>query len=156
MVVSFIIAIFVAKYKLMTLQEIEKKIQYLRNEKQLKVVFPEGITPLQKVVLNNIETGSNYNVISLLIYIQALGYQFILNNKEIKTLEDLGNELTSIRKECQMTQFDIQVKASITPSRIISIEKGRGYRRDTLLSYLSALQKDIEFNLKPKYDFLEQ
>lgn len=138
----------------MTLQEIEKRIQYLRNEKQIKVVFPEGVSPLQKVVMNNIETGSNYNVVSLLTYINALGYQFTLNGNAINTLEDFGKLLTEIRKESQITQFDIQVKASITPSRIINIEKGRGYRRDTLLSYLSALP-NLDFNLVGKYDFLE-
>lgn len=138
----------------MTLQEIEKRIQYLKNEKQIKVVFPEGVSPLQKVVMNNIETGSNYNVVSLLTYINALGYQFTLNGNAINTLEDFGKLLTEIRKESQITQFDIQVKASITPSRIINIEKGRGYRRDTLLSYLSALP-NLDFNLVGKYDFLE-
>lgn len=138
----------------MTLQEIEKKIQYLKNEKQLKVVFPEGVTPLQKVVMNNIETGSNYNVASLLTYINALGYTLSLNDSSINTLEDFGKKLTEIRKENKMTQFDIQVKASITPSRIISIEKGRGYRRDTLISYISTLP-NLNFNLIGKYDFLE-
>ena len=60
-----------------------------------------------------------------------------MNKKEI------GKQIEALRKECGVSTYVLEQKG-IHPSLPATIEKGqKGYSMDTLLKYLSAIDKDI-------------
>lgn len=138
----------------MTLQELESKLGYLRKEKQIKLSFPPNITPLQNTTYNSIENHKNYNLTTLMLYIEALGFALSVDGETIDSLEKFGKILVVKRNSVGLSQFGILTKTSLTQSRISSIEKGRGYQRKSLITYLSALP-DIDFELIDKYGILQ-
>lgn len=123
----------------MTLQELESKLGYLRKEKQLKLSFPQNVSPLQNITYDNIENHKNYNITTLMLYINALGFALSVNDETVADLEQFGKILVAIRNEIGLSQLGILTKTSLTQSRISSIEKGRGYQRKSLVTYLSVL-----------------
>ena len=138
----------------MTLQELESKLGYLRKEKQLKLSFPQTVSPLQNITYDNIENHKNYNITTLMLYINALGFALSVNDETVADLEQFGKILVAIRNEIGLSQLGILTKTSLTQSRISSIEKGRGYQRKSLVTYLSVLP-DVNFELIDKYGLLQ-
>lgn len=138
----------------MTLQELESKLGYLRKEKQLKLSFPQNVSPLQNITCDNIENHKNYNITTLMLYINALGFALSVNDETVTDLEQFGKILVAIRNEIGLSQLGILTKTSLTQSRISSIEKGRGYQRKSLITYLSVLP-DVNFELIDKYGLLQ-
>uniref|UniRef100_UPI003569C67D hypothetical protein n=1 Tax=Bacteroides fragilis TaxID=817 RepID=UPI003569C67D len=138
----------------MTLQELESKLGYLRKEKQLKLSFPQNVSPLQNITYDNIENHKNYNITTLMLYINALGFALSVNDETVADLEQFGKILVAIRNEIGLSQLGILTKTSLTQSRISSIEKGRGYQRKSLVTYLSVLP-DVNFELIDKYGLLQ-
>lgn len=157
MLVSNIIYIFAKTIFIlpkMTLQELESKLGYLRKEKQVKMSFPSNATPLQNTTCNSIENHKNYNLKSLMLYIQALGLILSVDGETIDSLEKFGEVLVLKRKSVGLSQLGILFKTSLTQPRISSIEKGRGYERKSLITYLTALP-DTDFKLIDKYGNLQ-
>lgn len=138
----------------MTLQELESKLGYLRKEKQLKLSFPQNVSPLQNITYDNIENHKNYNITTLMLYINALGFALSVNDETVADLEQFGKILVAIRNEIGLSQLGILTKTSLTQSRISSIEKGRGYQRKSLVTYLSVLPV-VNFELIDKYGLLQ-
>lgn len=101
----------------MTLQELESKLGYLRKEKQLKLSFPQNVSPLQNITYDNIENHKNYNITTLMLYINALGFALSVNDETVTDLEQFGKILVAIRNEIGLSQlgnFDKNIPNPIT------------------------------------------
>lgn len=59
-------------------------------------------------------------------------------------LSQIGGLLVKFRNELSLSQDDIKVRAGLTPSQIVSLEKGRtNYTIESLLKYLFAVNRGL-------------
>lgn len=139
----------------MNLETIENQLRYYRREKKFPALTNIALIANLRM---RIESNNNYTILKFISYIQSLGFDFAVNEKVVKDPIELGQELTTLRKKAGLTQLSIQMETGLTQARIVSIEKGRGYKKRTLLLYLAALEKqiNIEFNLIDKYGITKE
>lgn len=64
--------------------------------------------------------------------------------------KDIGKQIETLRKECGVSTYELE-KKGIHPSLPSTIEKGlKGYSIDSLIKYLKAINKNIDFSIKLK------
>ena len=131
----------------MKLEEIEKLLKDRRQTYYSD--FKKNITgsrSLQPLIVENIESGKNYRLVSLLKYIKALDLNLYANNIRIEELNDLGISVKNYRKQNQYTQFDMMIKCQFNPNKIIRLEKGQGSRNT--LKTICDIFPDFELEIK--------
>jgi len=64
---------------------------------------------------------------------------------KIKTNEDIGKRLLSLRSKAGITQDKVKMLSGLTPTQIVDLEKGRtDFRIKTLLAYIAAVKGEIK------------
>lgn len=109
----------------MNLTEIETILRERRlsNYKYFKSNLM-GSRDLQPSVVQNIENGGNYKLISLFKYIKALNLRLIVEDTTIMDPIDFGQTIKSYRRKNNMTQFQVVIKCNFNPTKISRLEKG--------------------------------
>lgn len=135
----------------MSFEDIEKQLTDLRQQNELTYSYfvEHG---LSRNAMLNIERQGNYLIDSLFKYLEILNYCIIVNGTPVMDQEEFGNALKNERMNRGLSQMDILNQQKIGPTRIVSIEKGRSFRRSSLLSYLEILGNDINFSVKSIID----
>ena len=129
----------------MRLEEIERKLKVIHDR---RLITPIGLDShgLTYASIRQILSGENYKVENLIEYVCSLGLLLSCNGYLVLSLEGLGKVFTILRKDLQIKQKDLLAAIkedypSFTPTRICTVEFGRGYERKTLQAYLSGHEK---------------
>lgn len=135
----------------MSFEGIEKQLSGLRQQNELSYSYfvEHG---LSRNAMLNIERSGNYLIDSLFKYLEILNCCIIVNDTPVMDQEEFGNVLKNERINRGLSQLDIFSQKKIGPARIVSIEKGRSFRRSSLISYLEILGNDINFSVKSIID----
>lgn len=130
---------FCSKIKrIMTLEGLESKLESIQND--------QGVTysSLDKagigfMTVKRIQSGQNYQVKMLFKYVDLLCNYILVNGNVVENVESLGEYLQSKRLERGLTTTQIASKMVVANNTVSAIEKGRGYKRESLLKYIDAI-----------------
>ena len=122
----------------MTLEGLESKLESIQND--------QGVTysSLDKagigfMTVKRIQSGQNYQVKMLFKYVDLLCNYILVNGNVVENVESLGEYLQSKRLERGLTTTQISSKMVVANNTVSAIEKGRGYKRESLLKYIDAI-----------------
>lgn len=127
----------------MNFTELEKKLPELRQTFELKFKYFSSRGLSRNAVLC-IEQGENYKIDSFFKYLEILNYCLVVNGTPVLDKEAFGSVLTELRQQQGLSQMDISSGKEIWPYQVVAIEKGRSYKKSSLLHYLKALNTDFE------------
>lgn len=127
----------------MTLEELERKLVTIRQDEEVtfKMLKERG---LSRETIMHIHEGKDYNMSSLFKYLDALMYVIEVNGVIVSDLQGFSQILRGTRLAFNQTLQDIQRELAWNPKQVLSIEKGRGYTRSSLLKYTSIVKADYE------------
>jgi len=137
----------------MTIREIEIKIQELRKELGVTYTWLEERGLSQNSVMKVLH-GDNYRISTLFKYIENLYCVLVADGVLVGNPEALGNILRSKRISLGYNSIQIQSKLTWTMRQVLAIEKGRGYNKNSLLSYLEVVP--VDFDLKSLADITDE
>lgn len=137
----------------MTIQELEQQVQVLRSDLGVtyKWMNEHGLAMSS---LMKIHHGENYRMSTLFKYVENLFYVIEADGIVVPDLLALGNVLREKRKKLGYNTIQIQSKLVWPMRQVLQIEKGRGYYKSSLLSYLEYVP--VDFQLKNLMDISEE
>lgn len=137
----------------MNIQELEQQLQKLRSDLGVtyKWLNEHGLSMSAITKINHHE---NYRMSTLFKYAESLFYVIMADGEVVPDLEVLGEVLRKKRKELGYNTVQIQSKLVWTMRQVLQIEKGRGYYKSSLLSYLEHVP--VEFELKNLMEISEE
>ena len=118
----------------MTLEGLESKLESIQNDQG--VLDKAGIGFM---TVKRIQSGQNYQVKMLFKYVDLLCNYILVNGNVVENVESLGEYLQSKRLERGLTTTQIASKMVVANNTVSAIEKGRGYKRESLLKYIDAI-----------------
>lgn len=137
----------------MTIREIEIRLQELRKELGVTYTWLEDRGLSQNSVIKVLH-GDNYRIATLFKYIENLYCVLVADGVFAATPESLGEILRSKRISLGYNSIQIQSKLTWPMRQVLAIEKGRGYYKSSLLSYLEVVP--VDFDLKSLADLTDE
>lgn len=137
----------------MTIREIEIRLQELRKELGVTYTWLEDRGLSQNSVIKVLH-GDNYRIATLFKYIENLYCVLVADGAFAVTPESLGEILRSKRISLGYNSIQIQSKLTWPMRQVLAIEKGRGYYKSSLLSYLEVVP--VDFDLKSLADLTDE
>lgn len=122
----------------MTLEELERKLESVQND-QMVTFSSLDKSGMGFMTVKRIQSGQNYQVKMLFKYVDLLCNYIIVNGNVVENVERFGEYLQSLRLKKGLTTTQIASKMVVTNNTVSAIEKGRGYKRDSLLKYIDAI-----------------
>ena len=122
----------------MTLEELERKLESVQNE-QMVTFSSLDKSGMGFMTVKRIQSGQNYQVKMLFKYVDLLCNYIIVNGNVVENVERFGEYLQSLRLKKGLTTTQIASKMVVANNTVSAIEKGRGYKRDSLLKYIDAI-----------------
>ena len=122
----------------MTLEELERKLESVQND-QMVTFSSLDKSGMGFMTVKRIQSGQNYQVKMLFKYVDLLCNYIIVNGNVVENVERFGEYLQSLRLKKGLTTTQIASKMVVTNNTVSAIEKGRGYKRDSLLKYIEAI-----------------
>jgi len=122
----------------MTLEELERKLESIQND-QMVTFSSLDKSGMGFMTVKRIQSGQNYQVKMLFKYVDLLCNYIIVNGNVVENVERFGEYLQSLRLKKGLTTTQIASKMVVANNTVSAIEKGRGYKRDSLLKYIDAI-----------------
>lgn len=122
----------------MTLEELERKLESVQND-QMVTFSSLDKSGMGFMTVKRIQSGQNYQVKMLFKYVDLLCNYIIVNGNVVENVERFGEYLQSLRLKKGLTTTQIASKMVVANNTVSAIEKGRGYKRDSLLKYIDAI-----------------
>ena len=122
----------------MTLEELERKLESVQND-QMVTFSSLDKSGMGFMTVKRIQSGQNYQVKMLFKYVDLLCNYIIVNGNVVENVERFGEYLHSLRLKKGLTTTQIASKMVVANNTVSAIEKGRGYKRDSLLKYIDAI-----------------
>ena len=122
----------------MTLEELERKMESVQND-QMVTFSSLDKSGMGFMTVKRIQSGQNYQVKMLFKYVDLLCNYIIVNGNVVENVERFGEYLQSLRLNKGLTTTQIASKMVVANNTVSAIEKGRGYKRDSLLKYIDAI-----------------
>ena len=122
----------------MTLEELERKLESVQND-QMVTFSSLDKSGMGFMTVKRIQSGQKYQVKMLFKYVDLLCNYIIVNGNVVENVERFGEYLQSLRLKKGLTTTQIASKMVVTNNTVSAIEKGRGYKRDSLLKYIDAI-----------------
>ena len=122
----------------MTLEELERKLESVQND-QMVTFSSLDKSGMGFMTVKRIQSGQNYQVKMLFKYVDLLCNYIIVNGNVVENVERFGEYLQSLRLKKGLTTTQIASKMVVANNTVSAIEKGRGYKRDSLLKYIEAI-----------------
>lgn len=122
----------------MTLEELERKLESVQND-QMVTYSSLDKSGMGFMTIKRIQSGQNYQVKMLFKYVDLLCNYILVNGHVVENVERFGEYLQSLRLEKGLTTIQIASKMVVANNTVSAIEKGRGYKRESLLKYIDAI-----------------
>ena len=122
----------------MTLKELETRLEAIQ-ESQMVTYSSLEKAGIGYMTAKRIQNGDNYQVKMLFKYVDLLCHYVIVNGQVIEDVEKLGEYLFSLRQAAGLTTIQIASKMVVAVNTVLAIEKGTGYKRESLLKYIEAI-----------------
>ena len=119
----------------MTLKELETRLEAIQ-ESQMVTYSSLEKAGIGYMTAKRIQNGDNYQVKMLFKYVDLLCQYIIVNGQDV---EKLGEYLFSLRQAAGLTTIQIASKMVVAVNTVLAIEKGTGYKRESLLKYIEAI-----------------
>ena len=129
----------------MTLKELETRLEAIQ-ESQMVTYSSLEKAGIGYMTAKRIQNGDNYQVKMLFKYVDLLCQYIIVNGQVMEDVEKLGEYLFSLRQAAGLTTIQIASKMVVAVNTVLAIEKGTGYKRESLLKYIEAIGGD-EFEI---------
>ena len=130
----------------MTLEELERKLESVQND-QMVTFSSLDKSGMGFMTVKRIQSGQNYQVKMLFKYVDLLCNYIIVNGNVVENVERFGEYLQSLRLKKGLTTTQIASKMVVANNTVSAIEKGRGYKRDSLLKYIDAIG-GVDFDIE--------
>lgn len=133
--------------------ELERHLRGLREKaygpKLIDFVRYAHDTGITRPTICRIEEGGSYSFTSFWKYLGLLNVEIILDDDDqaAASIGEFGQRLEEKRKQGGLTMLDVSVRTHMQNPRIIDIEKGRGYTKQSFLKYMSMYPK-VKFSIK--------
>lgn len=138
MLFSNILIIFAEKLRNMTLEDLEHRLEAIQ-ESQMVTYSSLEKAGIGYMTAKRIQNGDNYQVKMLFKYVDLLCQYVIVNGQVMEDVEKLGEYLFSLRQAAGLTTIQIASKMVVAVNTVLAIEKGTGYKRESLLKYIEAI-----------------
>ena len=122
----------------MTLKELETRLEAIQ-ESQMVTYSSLEKAGIGYMTAKRIQNGDNYQVKMLFKYVDLLCQYIIVNGQVMEDVEELGEYLFSLRQAAGLTTIQIASKMVVAVNTVLAIEKGTGYKRESLLKYIEAI-----------------
>lgn len=122
----------------MTLKELETRLEAIQ-ESQMVTYSSLEKAGIGYMTAKRIQNGDNYQVKMLFKYVDLLCQYIIVNGQVMEDVEKLGEYLFSLRQAAGLTTIQIASKMVVAVNTVLAIEKGTGYKRESLLKYIEAI-----------------
>ena len=122
----------------MTLKELETRLEAIQ-ESQMVTYSSLEKAGIGYMTAKRIQNGDNYQVKMLFKYVDLLCQYVIVNGQVMEDVEKLGEYLFSLRQAAGLTTIQIASKMVVAVNTVLAIEKGTGYKRESLLKYIEAI-----------------
>ena len=122
----------------MTLKELETRLEAIQ-ESQMVTYSSLEKAGIGYMTAKRIQNGDNYQVKMLFKYVDLLCQYIIVNGQVMADVEKLGEYLFSLRQAAGLTTIQIASKMVVAVNTVLAIEKGTGYKRESLLKYIEAI-----------------
>ena len=122
----------------MTLKELETRLEAIQ-ESQMVTYSSLEKAGIGYMTAKRIQNGDNYQVKMLFKYVDLLCQYIIVNGQVMEDVEKLGEYLFSLRQSAGLTTIQIASKMVVAVNTVLAIEKGTGYKRESLLKYIEAI-----------------
>ena len=122
----------------MTLKELETRLEAIQ-ESQMVTYSSLEKAGIGYMTAKRIQNGDNYQVKMLFKYVDLLCQYIIVNGQLMEDVEKLGVYLFSLRQAAGLTTIQIASKMVVAVNTVLAIEKGTGYKRESLLKYIEAI-----------------
>ena len=122
----------------MTLKELETRLEAIQ-ESQMVTYSSLDKAGIGYMTAKRIQNGDNYQVKMLFKYVDLLCQYVIVNGQVMEDVEKLGEYLFSLRQAAGLTTIQIASKMVVAVNTVLAIEKGTGYKRESLLKYIEAI-----------------
>ena len=122
----------------MTLKELETRLEAIQ-ESQMVTYSSLEKAGIGYMTAKRIQNGDNYQVKMLFKYVDLLCQYIIVNGQVMEDVEKLGEYLFSLRQAAGLTTIQIASKMVVAFNTVLAIEKGTGYKRESLLKYIEAI-----------------
>lgn len=122
----------------MTLKELETRLEAIQ-EIQMVTYSSLEKAGIGYMTAKRIQNGDNYQVKMLFKYVDLLCQYIIVNGQVMEDVEKLGEYLFSLRQAAGLTTIQIASKMVVAVNTVLAIEKGTGYKRESLLKYIEAI-----------------
>ena len=122
----------------MTLKELETRLEAIQ-ESQMVTYSSLEKAGIGYMTAKRIQNGDNYQVKMLFKYVDLLCQYVIVNGQVMEDVEKLGEYLFSLRQAAGLTTSQIASKMVVAVNTVLAIEKGTGYKRESLLKYIEAI-----------------
>ena len=149
----YFFTIFAKNIANMTIRDVEIKLQELRKELGVTYTWLEDRGLSQNSVIKILH-GDNYRISTLFKYIENLYCVLVVDGVLVGNPEALGAVLRSKRISMGYNSIQIQSKLTWPMRQVLAIEKGRGYYKNSLLTYLEVVPAD--FDLKSLADLTDE
>ena len=122
----------------MTLKELDTRLEAI-HESQMVTYSSLEKAGIGYMTAKRIQNGDNYQVKMLFKYVDLLCQYVIVNGQVMEDVEKLGEYLFSLRQAAGLTTIQIASKMVVAVITVLAIEKGTGYKRESLLKYIEAI-----------------
>ena len=122
----------------MTLKELETRLEAIQKSQMVTYSSLEK-AGIGYMTAKRIQNGDNYQVKMLFKYVDLLCQYVIVNGQVMEHVEKLGEYLFSLRQAAGLTTIQIASKMVVAVNTVLAIEKGTGYKRESLLKYIEAI-----------------
>lgn len=134
----------------MYLSDIEDKIKYLRTVERRLLTRHINEQQINFSTVISFEKGKNYQLSTLFMILNIFSIELYAEDQAITDLIELGKVLEAKRKDIGLSLIKVSEKSGLLQKNIISVEKGRGFTKKTLLKYLEAVP--IKLEIKDTYE----
>lgn len=137
----------------MELRQLEETLNQVRTKYSIRL-YSGNRSILQPCIIENIESGRNYYLSTLLKYLNALGFTLKLNDLIIEDLVTLGNFLRTLRENAGLSMNQVKSSRNKRLREVKQLEEGSGGSRTTFLGYINELQNNninLDFKLIDNY-----
>ena len=122
----------------MTSSDIEKELEHIQ-ESQMVTYSSLDKAGIGYMTAKRIQSGKNYQVKMLFQYVDLICHYIIVNGQVVENVEMLGKYLHSLREKKGLTTIQVASKMVMANNTVSAIEKGRGYKRESLIRYIDAI-----------------
>ena len=127
-------------------QAVESRFQQIRKDSGVTLLYLQKECNLNHNTVKQIESAGNYAMSSLFKFFFYTNAMLKVDGKEVTTIEDLAAVLSEKREESGLKQREIMEQTGLAAKTIVSIEKGRGYNRNSFLKYIQLYHIDFDID----------